>query len=95
MALVEGWTSVRSAQDCEDHLGAAGVPCARHRSLAEGLKDPQTVARGLMRHVPDGAGGFLVPNPPFTFSDGSVQARPTVPALGEHTDYVLAALDQA
>jgi crotonobetainyl-CoA:carnitine CoA-transferase CaiB-like acyl-CoA transferase len=49
------------------------------------MADPQVVARGTMVEAEDGAGRFLVPNPPFQFADRSVAAGRKVPALGEHT----------
>jgi crotonobetainyl-CoA:carnitine CoA-transferase CaiB-like acyl-CoA transferase len=39
--------------------------------------------------VTDGAGSFLVPNPPFRFGDGSVGVGPEVPALGADTEAML------
>lgn len=71
---------------------AAGVPCSRYRSLGEAMTDPHSVARGVMARVPDAAGGFLVPNPPFQFADGTVGVVPSAPKLGEHTDELLANL---
>jgi crotonobetainyl-CoA:carnitine CoA-transferase CaiB-like acyl-CoA transferase len=87
-ALMEGtehWTQSRSARSCEDILMKAGVPCSRYLTVAEAMADPQVVARGTMVEAEDGAGRFLVPNPPFQFADRSVAAGRKVPALGEHT----------
>jgi hypothetical protein len=39
--------------------------------------------------VNDGAGAFLVPNPPFRFGDGSVGVGSTVPKLGADTEATL------
>jgi CoA:oxalate CoA-transferase len=89
MAAIEGWTSRRSARECEEILMAAGVPCSRYLTVGEAMTDPQVVARRTMASVTDAAGAFLVPNPPFQFADGTVAAAPTVPALGAHTKEVL------
>jgi CoA:oxalate CoA-transferase len=89
MAAIEGWTSPRSARECEDILMTAGVPCSRYLTVGEAMADPQVVARGTMASVTDAAGTFLVPNPPFQFADGTVAAAPSVPALGAHTKEVL------
>jgi CoA:oxalate CoA-transferase len=70
-------------------LIAAGVPCSRYRSVGEAMNDPQSIARGLMATVQDGAGGFQVPNPSFQFADGTVGVTPIVPKLGEHNDELL------
>jgi CoA:oxalate CoA-transferase len=89
MQGVEAWTEVRSARECENTLMAAGVPCSRYLAVADAIADPQVVSRGTMATVTDAAGPFLVPNPPFKFSDGSVGARPHIPELGEDTRSVL------
>ena len=93
VALIEEWTSQRTAHEAEATLLAAGVPCSRYRTVGEAMADPQTVARGLMVHVDNGVGGFNVPNPPFQFADGTVGLVPQAPALGEHTEEVLASLN--
>ena len=89
MAAIETWTSLRPARQCEDLLMAAGVPCSRYLSVAEAMADPQLVARGSLATVNDGAGSFLVPNPPFRFGDGSVGVGPDVPALGADDESML------
>jgi crotonobetainyl-CoA:carnitine CoA-transferase CaiB-like acyl-CoA transferase len=93
LAAIESWTSRLTAHEAETTLIAAGIPCSRYRGVGEAMNDPQSTARGLMATVPDGAGGFQVPNPPFQFADGTVGVIPTVPKLGEHTEAVLAGLD--
>jgi CoA:oxalate CoA-transferase len=89
MAAVEAWTSLRRAQECEDVLMKAGVPCSRYLTVGEAMNDPQVVARRTLAPVSDAAGTFLVPNPPFQFSDGSIAAGPKIPLLGEHTRDIL------
>lgn len=91
--VIESWTSQRTSREAEAALTEAGVPCSRYRTVSEAMADPQTLSRGLMAHVPDGDGGFQVPNPPFKFSDGTIGVTPSSPKLGEHTDEILAALD--
>jgi CoA:oxalate CoA-transferase len=88
-ALMAEWTLARTARECEQLLMDAGVPCSRYRTVSEAVSDPQSVARGLMTSMP---GGFLVPNPPFTFADESVKVVPSAPSLGEHTGEVLGSL---
>lgn len=89
MAAIETWTSPRPARQCEDQLMAAGVPCSRYLSVAEAMADPQLAARGSLATVNDGAGSFLVPNPPFRFGDGSVGVGSDVPALGADNESML------
>jgi crotonobetainyl-CoA:carnitine CoA-transferase CaiB-like acyl-CoA transferase len=92
MAAVETWTTPRAARQCEDVLMAAGVPCSRYLTITEAMADPQIAARGTMARVTDGAGAFLVPDPPFRFADSSVGVGPTVPALGADTRTVLGSI---
>ncbi|MFZ5779502.1 MAG: CaiB/BaiF CoA transferase family protein [Pseudomonadota bacterium] len=92
MAAIEAWTAARGARDCEDILMTAGVPCSRYLSVAEAMADPQLAARGTLAQVADGAGSFLVPNPPFQFADSTVSVAATVPALGADTKEVLATI---
>jgi CoA:oxalate CoA-transferase len=92
MAAVEAWTVLHPARDCEDTLMKAGVPCSRYLSVAEAMADSQLAARGSLATVADGAGSFLVPNPPFRFGDGSVGVGPDVPALGADNDAMLGSI---
>lgn len=92
MELLEGWTTQRSAAECEAHLLAQGVPCSRYNTVADLLHHPHYVARESFQKVSDASGDLLVTNPPFRFSDSPAHARLAVPALGEHTDGVLGEL---
>lgn len=96
MALVEGWTAQRTAADCERTLLAAGVACARYRDVPQVLADPQLAHRGALSTARDEAGRFLVPNPPFQFSETALgTVSDWVPSLGEHGPDVLAELFDA
>jgi crotonobetainyl-CoA:carnitine CoA-transferase CaiB-like acyl-CoA transferase len=87
--IIERWTSERSALECERVLLAAGVPCSRYRTVGEAMAEPQIAERGLMAKIGEGDESFLVPNPPYLMSNARVEARLSVPALGEHTLDVL------
>jgi formyl-CoA transferase/CoA:oxalate CoA-transferase len=74
-------------------LRAAGVPAGRVRSVPEALAAPQTLAREMvveLAHpaIPD----FKVSGIPVKLSDTPGRPRTAPPALGEHTDAVLAEL---
>lgn len=88
MNLAQDWTIQRDAETCATELNAAGVPCGVYQTLAQAIHDPQIEHRGLMVKIDDAEGGFLVPNVPFTFADGSVRAATQAPGLGEHTDAI-------
>lgn len=89
MAHVEVWTAARSAAECEQTFMDAGVPCSRYRSVAETLRDPVSIERGLLGTVEDGAGTFGVPNPPFRMSATDARVRRRIPDLGEATEEIL------
>jgi CoA:oxalate CoA-transferase len=89
MGLVEEWTLVRPARECEERLMTAGIPCSRYLTLREAMTDAQYEARGSSARIDDGAGPFLVPNPPFQLSRGGATARGAVPGLGEDSRAVL------
>ncbi|MTH96189.1 CaiB/BaiF CoA-transferase family protein [Roseibium sp. RKSG952] len=89
MALVEKWTSERSAADCEAAMMEAGIPCARYQTVSEAIHDEQVIARALMSDVGEGAGAFKVANLPFLLSGTPLAVGPRVPEPGEHTKDVL------
>jgi CoA:oxalate CoA-transferase len=89
LGLVEQWTSQRSAHEAEAILSGHGVPCGRYHQMAEVLADPQLAARGAFQTIDDGAGEFVVTNPPFRMSGTAVHARPGVAQLGEHGEQLL------
>ncbi len=92
MSQIELWTKQRPTKECEDVLMNAGIPCSQYNTVGQAITDPQMTARGVMQSVSDAAGPFLVPNPPYKFSDGSVGVSATVSSAGQHTREVLAKL---
>ena len=94
MARIEAWTAGRSVAECERVIAGAGVPITRYATVRDALMEPQLAHRGSLAPVVDGAGSYRVPNLPFRLSDGRVEVRGRVPALGEHTAEVLAELDR-
>jgi len=89
MGRIEDWTRVRPAAEVEAALTAAGVPCARYRTLREVMDDPGSVAAGRFETVHDASGPFMVTNPPFKFSAMEAHVRGRVAELDEHRDTVL------
>ncbi|GLZ08141.1 CoA transferase [Actinomadura sp. NBRC 104412] len=87
---IEGWAAHRTADQVEERMSAAGVPCGRYREVAEVFEDPQTVSRGTLRKIRDGAGEYLATAPPFMVASRPRAAMPdTVAELGADTAFVL------
>jgi crotonobetainyl-CoA:carnitine CoA-transferase CaiB-like acyl-CoA transferase len=74
-------------------LAAVGVPCGPVNELHEVFADPQVCAREMLVHLPhpQRAAMPMLANP-IRLSETPVQYRHRPPALGEHTDEVLAEL---
>jgi crotonobetainyl-CoA:carnitine CoA-transferase CaiB-like acyl-CoA transferase len=89
MTLIEEWSCDRAAADCEEILMRAGVPCSRYKTVADQLVDQDLLSNGTYAEVTDRSGKFLVTNPPFKFSNASVEAEPWVADLGEHQNEIL------
>ncbi len=85
--LVEELVGSSPAEQWFARLDAAGLPYGRVRSIAEVVEHPQLIARGLFGEADSPVG----PLPIVRFPLGSSQ-RSRVPALGEHTDEILAEL---
>jgi crotonobetainyl-CoA:carnitine CoA-transferase CaiB-like acyl-CoA transferase len=62
------------------------------QSLEEVLEDPQIRAAGAWVEVPDGATTTTLPATPVDFAGTPWAPRSMAPALGEHTDQILAEL---
>ncbi|MFV2173717.1 CaiB/BaiF CoA transferase family protein [Actinomadura sp. LOL_016] len=87
---IEEWTAAYTSEQVEGRLLAAGVPCGRYREIGEVFDDPQTVSRGSMRTIRDGAGEYLATAPPFTVGSHPRSDMPEeVPGLGADTAAVL------
>lgn len=90
-AIIETWTGERSAQEAARLLRDAGIPAGPVWDLAQACESEQAKARGLAQEIAHplfGAMRYLTQPAKFS-SVASVPPRPE-PALGEHTDAVLA-----
>jgi crotonobetainyl-CoA:carnitine CoA-transferase CaiB-like acyl-CoA transferase len=92
--IMSDWCSDRSRDDAVAALESARIPCGPVYSLDEVLADPQVEARRLFEEVHFGGGGKPIPvtNTPVRLSETPASIRRQPPALGEHTDEVLAEL---
>ena len=89
--LVGSFTRGFTTADLDARLAAAGIPAAQVNGTAEVLEHPQLVERDRWRPVASEVGELRGTLPPMTFADVELPMGP-VPALGEHTDAILAEL---
>ena len=83
----------RPARELEAELVAVGVPCAAVRSADEFFDDPQVEAMAMSQVVQHSRiGGLRMAGVPWRFSRSPASIRRPAPALGEHTDEILAEL---
>ena len=92
--LMAAWCAERSVDVALDALAAARIPAAPVYSPQQALDDPHIAALGLLRRLdyPGLASPAPLAETPVRLSrqPGAVRAR--APALGEHTDSILAEL---
>jgi crotonobetainyl-CoA:carnitine CoA-transferase CaiB-like acyl-CoA transferase len=71
------------------------IPAGPINSVEDTFNDPQILARALRIDVPDGD-GVMVPSvrTPISFSESTLKLDRASPKLGEHTDEVLAGLNE-
>jgi itaconate CoA-transferase len=89
--IIEAALRQLTAAEVEKRLDAAGIANARLRTPAEFAAHPQLTARNRWRDVDTPAGQVRALLPPVTVP-GREPAMGKVPALGEHTQAILAEL---
>lgn len=91
VATLATWTRA----DLLPKLDAAAVPASPINNIAESFADPQTIARGMRMDLADGHGETLPSvRAPMLFSQTPIDYQRPSPRLGEHTDEILAELEQ-
>jgi CoA:oxalate CoA-transferase len=92
-ALIEGWATAHPVAEVMRRLEAAGVPAAPIWNIAQALESPQAGARELLRSVQDARLPDLrLPTQPVRFNGAASNRAERAPALGEHTEDLLARL---
>ncbi|MBI3953808.1 MAG: CoA transferase, partial [Chloroflexi bacterium] len=93
-AIVQAWFGAfESAGDVLPLLHAARVPAAPVATTEQAWRDTQLRQRGMFAPVPHPARGLLeLPNSPLRSSVAETGLRGPAPALGQHTEAVLAEL---
>jgi formyl-CoA transferase len=94
--VIGDWTARHDADECVRLLNDSQVPNGKIYSVADIVRDPQYLARGMIRQValPDGV-LLKVPGVVPKLSDTPGEIEWVGPGLGEHTDEVLGRLGYA
>ena len=91
--VIEAWAATRDVVEVVASIDAAGVPVSPLWNIAEALGSAQAQARGLLQPVLDPALPDLqLPTQPVRFNGAAANRLVRAPALGEHSDAVLARL---
>lgn len=91
-AAIEGVTSTESRAHWLALLDEHDIPCGPINSYDEALRDPQTLARGMVQEVEHATLGRLrTLGSPLKLSATPAAVDRAAPTLGAHTDEVLAA----
>lgn len=91
--LLETLMLLRSRDEWIQLLEAVGVPCGPIYDMADVFKDPQVLARDMLRELPHPtANKVRVPGSALKLSATPVAYRRAPPLLGEHTEEVLQSL---
>ena len=92
--LMEAVTRTRTTAQWVEALGPLGVPCGPINDIAQAFADPQVAARGLRISQATGPGSVVAAiagvASPLRLSRNPPALRNAPPALGEHTEVVLA-----
>jgi CoA:oxalate CoA-transferase len=92
-AAIEQWAAPLSVDQVVQRLEAAGVPAAPIWNIAQALDSPQAQARGLLQPVADERlPGLRLPTQPVRFNGAAPNRAGRAPALGEHSEDLLAQL---
>ena len=96
MPLVEPAVKQRDADELEQVLMVAGVPCARVNNFKEVFADPHIVARGVVKELEHPRlGRMRATRNPVLFDHGGPDTERYSPMLGEHSEEVLRELGYA
>jgi CoA:oxalate CoA-transferase len=92
-AIVGGKLAANTTAYWVETLNRAGVPSGKVNSVAEVFEDPQILAQEMVLDVAHpGHGMVRMLGFPVKLSDTPCRVRRTAPALGEHSDEILAEL---
>lgn len=88
--VLQGVLLTREAQEWEDLLRAAGLPCSQVRTVDEVVADPHVQALGLVRDWPkDDVPDFRLVDHPISYNGVRSFRQDPPPDLGEHSARIL------
>jgi crotonobetainyl-CoA:carnitine CoA-transferase CaiB-like acyl-CoA transferase len=85
-AAIEAVLSTDTVESWEARVVAAGLACARLRSVAEVAAHPVVRERNLLQEVRTEQGTAQVPRQPIRSSAATMGGGPRIPSVGEHTE---------
>lgn len=90
-ALLAGWCVTRTTGEVVETMNALGLAVTRVNTFAESARDPHVQARDMLQDT-ELTTGTRVPltGPAAKFSRTPTRVRSAAPALGQHTDELLA-----
>jgi len=92
-AMFAKWCEARSVDEAVEECAKEGIPCAKVRTYAEAARDLHTLERDMLQQVPQEDGKLApITGPAAKFSRTPTRIRSGAPALGAHTDQILAEL---
>jgi formyl-CoA transferase len=92
-AMFAKWCEARTVDEAVNQCAREGIPCAKVRTYAEAARCPNTHARDMLQNVPQEDGKPApITGPAAKFSRTPTRVRSGAPALGAHTDEILAEL---
>ncbi len=87
---ISEWTSRQTTARVIEMFRAARLPVAKVRTIAEAAGDKHNEERGIFCKLKQGDGTVKVPDFPAKLSETPAAPGAKAPALGEHTDEILA-----
>jgi formyl-CoA transferase len=92
-AMFAKWCEARTVDEAVAECAREGIPCAKVRTYAEAARCPHTLERDMLQQVTQEDGKLApITGPAAKFSRTPTRIRSGSPALGAHTDDILAEL---